>query len=146
MRREDASLAAYPLQLLTPNTKNRIHSQFGNLRTIRQFDPRPFVSIAPGDARTRGIRDGATVRVFNSRGSLRLEARIDHGLKAGCVCITNGWWIADGGAVNVLSAARETDMGHGAAFHENRVQVERSTGAETGPDTAGFDPRPQSRS
>ena len=28
--REDRS-SRYPLQLLTPNTKNRIHSQFGNL-------------------------------------------------------------------------------------------------------------------
>ena len=32
--------------------------------------------------------------------------------------------IADGAAVNLLSAARETDMGYGAAFHENRVQIE----------------------
>jgi anaerobic selenocysteine-containing dehydrogenase len=124
LRSEDSGLAGYPLQLLTPNTKNRIHSQFGNLRTIRQFDPHPFVTIAPGDATARGIHDGAAVRVFNARGTLTLEARIDHGLKAGCVCVTNGWWITDGGAVNLLSAARETDMGHGAAFHENRVQVE----------------------
>ena len=28
------------------------------------------------------------------------------------------------GAVNVLSKARETDMGFGAAFHENLVEVE----------------------
>lgn len=124
LRRGDPALAPYPLHLLTPNTKNRIHSQFGNLRMIRQFDPRPVVSIGPADAQARGIRDGSAVRVFNARGALRLEARIDHGLKRGCVCITNGWWIADGGAVNVLSAARETDMGYGAAFHENRVQVE----------------------
>jgi hypothetical protein len=41
------------------------------------------------------------------------------------VCVTNGWWISEGGTVNFTSAARETDMGHGAAFHENRVEVER---------------------
>jgi len=46
----------------------------------------------------------------------------------GCVAVTNGWWITDGAAVNLLSAARETDMGYGAAFHENRVQVERARG------------------
>ena len=139
VRRQQPDLAPYPLYLLTPNTKNRIHSQFGNLRMIRQFDPRPAVSIGPADAHPRGIRDGATVRVFNGRGSLTLEARIDHGLKPGCVSITNGWWIADGAAVNMLSAARETDMGHGAAFHENRVQVETvSHGVQPDPDvTAG---------
>ena len=124
VRRADRQTAGYPLYLLTPNTKNRIHSQFGNLRMIRQFDPKPFVSIHPDDARERRIADGATVRVFNGRGSLTLEARLEFGLKAGCVCITNGWWITNGAAVNLLSAARETDMGYGAAFHENRVQVE----------------------
>jgi len=130
VRRPDPDPGLYPLYLLTPNTKNRIHSQFGNLRMIRQFDPKPFVSINPDDGRARGIADGSIVRVFNARGSLTLEARLDNGLKAGCVAITNGWWLTDGAAVNVLSAARETDMGHGAAFHENRVQVER---AGTGP-------------
>ena len=129
LRRDDPALAPYPLQLLTPNTKNRIHSQFGNLRMIRQFDPKPFVAIAPADARARGIRDGSNVRVFNARGALALEARIDRGLKPGCVCITNGWWMTDGAAVNLLSAARETDMGYGAAFHENRVQVVRAAAA-----------------
>lgn len=132
LRSEDPALAPYRLHLLTPNTKNRIHSQFGNLRTIRQFDPRPFVSIGPVDAAARGIAAGSMVRVFNSRGTLTLEARIDHGLKAGCVCITNGWWIRDGAAVNMLSAARETDMGYGAAFHENRVEVELAVHVASG--------------
>ncbi len=63
------------------------------------------------------------MRVFNDRGEMRLEACIDHGLKPGCVSVTNGWWIAEGGTVNFCSAGRETDMGYGAAFHDNRVEV-----------------------
>jgi anaerobic selenocysteine-containing dehydrogenase len=70
------------------------------------------------------------VRVYNGRGELRFEARLDNGLKAGCACVTNGWWISEGGTVNFCSAARETDMGHGAAFHDNRVQVEALRGGE----------------
>ena len=66
------------------------------------------------------------MRVFNGRGELRLPARLDFGLKAGCVALTNGWWLADGGAANLLSAGRETDLGHGAAFHDNLVEVERA--------------------
>ena len=57
---------------------------------------------------------------------MRLPARLDFGLKAGCVVLTNGWWLADGGAANLLSAGRETDLGHGAAFHDNLVEVERA--------------------
>ena len=114
----------YPLYLMTPNTKNRIHSQFNNLRMIRQFGDRPLLHIHPADARDRGLRSGDRVRVFNERGELTVEARLDGALKRGCVSITNGWWINQGGTVNFLSAARETDMGYGAAFHEVRVQAE----------------------
>jgi len=117
---------SFPLYLLTPNTKNRIHSQFGNLDMIRAHDPFPVAHVSPVDALARRIRDGDRVRVRNRRGSLELVCRLDFGIRAGCVSITNGWWIGDGAAVNLLSAARETDMGHGAAFHENRVELERA--------------------
>lgn len=117
--------APHPLYLMTPNTKNRIHSQFGNLEMIRALDPHPVVLVSPVDALARHIRDGDRVRVFNDRGSIQVTCRLDFGIRAGCVSITNGWWIGDGAAVNLLSAGRETDMGHGAAFHENRVELER---------------------
>jgi hypothetical protein len=39
--------------------------------------------------------------------------------------MTNGAWITEGGGVNVCSCARETDMGHGAAFHDNLVEIAR---------------------
>lgn len=120
----------FPLYLMTPNTKNRIHSQFNNLKMIRQFSPKPFLTINPEDAHTRNIQDKKMVRVFNHRGSLELEARFDFSMKSGCVCITNGWWITEGGTVNFLSLGRETDMGFGAAFHDNLVEV-----AAAGPKT-----------
>lgn len=116
----------YPLHLLTPNTKNRIHSQFGNLDTIRRMAPEPFMTMHPADAGRRGIANGDRARVFNGRGELTLPVRFDRGLRTGCVCVTNGFWISEGGAVNVLTRGRETDMGHGAAFHDNAVQVERA--------------------
>ena len=40
--------------------------------------------------------------------------------------VHNGWWLSEGGGINVLSCARETDMGHGAAFLDNAVEVERA--------------------
>lgn len=122
--------ARHPLFFMTPNTKNRIHTQFGNLSMIRVHDPEPRLDISPMDARARGIDDGDRVRVFNDRGSLEVRCRFDLGIRAGCVSLTNGWWAADGASVNRLSMGRETDMGHGAAFHDNRVQVERA--AESG--------------
>ncbi len=116
--------AQYPLHFLTPNTKHRIHSQFGNLAVMRAFEPNPVLQMHPADAEPRQIRSGMRVRVFNERGSLNVTVRLDRGIRPGCVVLHNGWWLQDGGAVNVLSKARETDMGHGAAFHENLVDVQ----------------------
>jgi anaerobic selenocysteine-containing dehydrogenase len=123
--RNDNPLAQkYSLHLITPNTKNRIHSQFNNLRMIGQFGNVPFVQLNPTDAEIRGIADGVTVTVYNDRGSFRLPARLDNGIKPGCVYVTNGWWIDTGGSVNFCSLGRETDMGYGAAYHDALVEIE----------------------
>ena len=115
--------APYPLQLLTPNTKNTIHSQFHRLRLIAPHDPGPRLTMHPADAAARGIEPGMRVRVFNARGEVFLEAHLDYGIRPGCVACPNGYWLQDGAGVNLLSLGRETDMGHGAAFHDNLVQV-----------------------
>lgn len=116
----------YPLQLLTPNTKNGIHSQFLRLAVLRALEPGPELSMGPEDAAARGLQPGDRVRVFNDRGELFLPLRVDFGLRRGVVSAYNGWGAEDGGSVNLLSAGRETDLGHGAAFHDNLVDVERA--------------------
>jgi anaerobic selenocysteine-containing dehydrogenase len=122
--RKESVETRFPLHLLTPNTKDRIHSQFNNLPSIRKLNPKTLVHIHPEDARARGIQNGSRVRLFNERGSVELEAQLDYGLKPGCVSVTNGWWLSEGGGISQLSAARETDMAHGAAYHDNAVEVE----------------------
>ena len=116
----------FPLQLLTPNTKNGIHSQFLTLAVIRQFEAGPVLFMGPEDAAARGLKQGDSVRVFNDRGELRLPLSLDFGLRSGVVVVFNGWGLQEGGTVNLLSEGRETDMGHGAAFHDNLVEVEKS--------------------
>ncbi len=118
------SASAYPLYFMTPNTKNRIHSQFNNLESIKAFSPAPSLHMHPTDAKAREVGEGDLVRVFNDRGFLEVPVRLVRGIKPGCVSMTNGWWISEGGTVNLCSAGRETDMGHGAAFHDNLVQVQ----------------------
>jgi len=74
----------------------------------------------------RGIEHGDQAVVFNKRGELELKVRIDAGIRRGCVSVTNGWWGEQGGLVNLLSEGRETDVAHGAAFHDNLVEVKRA--------------------
>jgi anaerobic selenocysteine-containing dehydrogenase len=125
INRRDEKSTPYPLYFLTPNTANRIHSQFNNLELISQFSPKPLVYIHTLDANMRSINDGDIVRIYNDRGEIRMEAKIDLSIKRGCIAVTNGWWISEGGTVNFCSLGRETDMGFGAAFHENLVEVEK---------------------
>jgi len=93
---------------------------------IRAISPKPILSLNIEDAKKRGIKNGDIVRIYNDRGALTIEAQIDFSIKSGCVSVTNGWWICDGGTVNFLSAGRETDIGYGAAFHDNLVEVEKT--------------------
>jgi anaerobic selenocysteine-containing dehydrogenase len=116
----------YPLQFLTPNTKNGIHSQFLRLAVLRRFEPGPSLTLGPEDAAARGLQPGDRARVFNDRGELRLPLVVDFGLRPGVAVACNGWGAEDGGSVNLLSLGRETDMGFGAAFHDTLVEVERT--------------------
>ncbi len=115
----------YPFHLLSPNTKNRIHSQFGNLQSIRALDPEPYATVNSGDAQSKNIRDGDHIRVFNDRGSLHIRVRTDASLRPGSVVIFNGYWHQEGACPNALSEGRETDMGYGAAFHDNLIDFEK---------------------
>ena len=60
----------FPLNLLTPNTKHRIHSQFGNLATMRALEPHPVIALSPADARARRITGGDAHHLRHGRRSL----------------------------------------------------------------------------
>ncbi|MBK7132550.1 MAG: molybdopterin-dependent oxidoreductase [Bacteroidales bacterium] len=94
----DASAENYPLTFITPNTGSRIHSQFGNLKIIKESVPEPAAGISVADAKKRNISTGDRIRIFNQIGEIISFALIE---------------------------GRETDIGYGAAFHDNKVEVER---------------------
>ena len=114
----------FPFFLLSPNTKNRIHSQFGNLNLIKQFAPEPSCILSAEDALKKGIKKGDRIRIFNQKGSFTTKVDISLGLKSGCVVYYNGWWMQEGGSPNILTTGKETDMGHGTAFHDTKVNIE----------------------
>jgi anaerobic selenocysteine-containing dehydrogenase len=96
----------YPLQMLTPNIKNSIHSQFNNLSVIRQFDPGPLLSMHPGDALQRGLT-WMLVRLFNDRGGFLApwNAGSRRAASPARMAIDQQWW-------GTTCPRAETDMGH----------------------------------
>ena len=102
------------LQVLSAHPAHRLHSQlnYSSLRELYAVANREPVTIHPEDAQTRGIQDGDTVRLWNSRGQILAGAVISEGIKPGVICIHEGAWpdldliaggICKNGAVNVLT-------------------------------------------
>lgn len=115
----------FPLQLLSPNSKNRIHSQFGNLKAIQQFESEPLLFIHPADAASRGLDSGDWAELFNDQGTTLVRVQFDMGLRKTCVVLTNGHWHSQGASPNRFTDGRETDMGHGTAFHDTWVELKK---------------------
>lgn len=121
-----AGKAAFPVRFITPNAGNRLHSQFGNLEVIRSSSELPALLISPADARLRKIKTGDYVRIYNGNGSITVRARLSARIRKGTAVLPNGIWLSEGGGGNFLTGACETDMGHGAAFHDEMVEIERT--------------------
>jgi hypothetical protein len=46
-------------------------------------------------------------------------------MRKGCASYFNGMWLSEGGSPNLFSKCLETDMGHGSAFHDTRIEIEK---------------------
>ena len=124
---DDFNEAHLPFRLMTPCNASRIHSQFGNLEMIRNVTDKPVWEISVTDARKLGLKSGDIIRVFNSNDVVRGRVKITARVRSGTIVFPNGVWLNEGGGVNALITPAETDMGHGAAFHNTRVGVEKAS-------------------
>jgi anaerobic selenocysteine-containing dehydrogenase len=116
----------YPLQLLTCKTRERIHSQFGNVDWIRNVERPRRLDISPPDAGARGLRDGDAARMWNDRGSVLLEVHLDAGIRRGVVHVIEGRCVPEDPEMNRLTGDGVTDMNYGAVFYECLVEVEKA--------------------
>jgi anaerobic selenocysteine-containing dehydrogenase len=101
--------AAYPLVLLSPHSKWRIHSTYSNNAWLAEIHGgRPTVLLSPDDAASRGIRDGDAIRVHNTRGSLEAWAHLSDAAANGTATLPEGWWsryFRSGKGVNELTSS-----------------------------------------
>ncbi|NLE36051.1 MAG: molybdopterin-dependent oxidoreductase [Bacteroidales bacterium] len=124
---DDYGESHLPFRLMTPNIGSRIHSQFGNLGVIRTVTDDPAWEISVADALKKGLKSGDRIRIFNSRGEVTGRVRVTARVKEGSLVFPNGIWLSEGGGINRLIEPRETDMGHGAAFHNTRADIQKLT-------------------
>ncbi len=124
----DAALAErFPLALVTPKTHLFLNSTFANQRRQHSAQPEPEVIISIEDAATRGIADGALVRVFNDRGAFSCAARVSDDARPGVLVAPMGWWNSDypgGRSSQATTSQLLTTQGNAPTFNDNRVNVE----------------------
>ena len=92
----------------------------------KQMEEPGLLEMSAADARSRGIAEGDTVRVFNRRGDIHLTAKVNGAVQAGVVCARLAWAkLSPGGQnINVLTSQKLTDLGNSATFYSVLVEVE----------------------
>jgi anaerobic selenocysteine-containing dehydrogenase len=129
-QKETTLAREYPLALVTPADHYFLNSIFANVPLQRSRSGAPTLWIHPHDAAPRGIAAGEEVRVRNARGSFLAVAQVSDRVRPGVVASPKGRWPRDskeGATVNATVAERDSDMGGGAVYHDNRVRVDKSS-------------------
>ena len=120
----------WPLQLIGWHTKRRCHSIHDNNREMDRLDPQTL-RMHPRDAVSRGIKNGDTVLIFNSRGQIQMPVQLTEDIIPGCVAISQGAWYTPDkngtdlrGSINVLTSLTPTPLAKSNPQHTNLVEVQ----------------------
>ncbi|HEY5167064.1 MAG TPA: molybdopterin oxidoreductase family protein, partial [Pseudolabrys sp.] len=120
---------AHPFRLATSPARGFLNSTFNQTPTSLAQEKRPTVMIHPDDAAAHGIGDGDDVLLGNTRGQVRLHAKLFAGVRRG-VLIAESIWpnsaYPDGCGINTLTGADSIAPYGGAAFHDNKVWVRKA--------------------
>lgn len=125
----------FPLQLTGFHHKGRCHSTYGNVDVLKQAAQQEMW-INPVDAESRGIRNGAQIRIFNERGEVLINAKVTPRIMPGVVAVGEGAWytpdakgVDRNGSINVLTTQRPSPLAKGNPQHTNLVDVQLVTRA-----------------
>ncbi len=115
--------STHPLTLITPSSDKRINATFGGLP---DSDGMPELEMHPVDAEARGLADGATVRVWNDLGEVRLILKVTDATRPGVVFSPKGVWLRTsitGQTTNALVPNHKADICDGACYNDTRVEI-----------------------
>jgi anaerobic selenocysteine-containing dehydrogenase len=125
--------AKYPIQLVCPPRPQFLNSTFANSERHRAAAGEPTVELADEDAKARQLRDGEWAVVLNGRGSFRAKVALNGDVRPGVAVATGIYWnkLVEGGSnVNSTTSSALADMGGGATFFDNLVEVRAVDGGE----------------
>ncbi len=118
--------ARFPLQLLSPPRPQFLNSTFANSASHREAAGDPTVELSADDADSRGLAEGQWAEVFNDRGRFLARVNVAGSVKSGVAVAAGIYWnkLAPGRRnANATTSTALTDMGGGATFFDNLVEV-----------------------
>jgi anaerobic selenocysteine-containing dehydrogenase len=119
--------ARFPLTLLSPPEHPFMNSTFVNVPPLERAAGAATLLLHPNEAAVRGIREGDRLRTFNDRGDFFARAVVTDGVRPGVAVSYGVRWAnrSEGGrTVNDTTSQGVADMGGGALFYDNAVEVE----------------------
>jgi anaerobic dimethyl sulfoxide reductase subunit A len=121
----------YPLQLISPKSALRTHSQGSNIAEIQKKEAH-CLTMHPADAAKRGIKTGELVLLHNEQGKAHLLVRLSEDIVPGVVCLPEGRWadldnagIETGGSANMFTSTTGTAASLSAIMHGVGVEVKK---------------------
>lgn len=114
----------FPLALISPPAHHFLNSTFVNV--LGDKEGFPTLDIHPSDAEARNIATGNSVQVFNGRGDFLATAVVTDRTRPGVLSTPSIWWnklVPGGRNVNSTTSEELTDIGGGATFYDNLVDV-----------------------
>lgn len=125
-----ASAHIHPLVLTQGRTLTHFHGFYNNgsvLPGLARREPEPTLWMSPADAASRGIGQGARIRMFNARGELAAQAYVTERIGAGTVWMRDGWpdlnRLTDGDPVLPDAAICLFGFSAGQATYDAMVEV-----------------------
>lgn len=118
--------ARYPIQLVTPPRSTFLNSTFANSELHRRRAGEPTVEMAAPDASARGLQAGDWSLVFNDRGGFRARVALTGSVAPGVAVAGGIYWnrlVPGGSNANATSSTALADMGGGATFFDNLVEI-----------------------
>ncbi len=116
----------YPLQLLSPPRPQFLNSTFADSKRHLQSAGDPTIELAEPDAHARGLTSGQWAEIFNDRGRFLARVALSGSVKPGVAVALGIHWskLSPGSSnVNHTTSSALTDMGGGATFFDNLVEV-----------------------
>jgi len=117
----------YPLVLLSPHSRSRIHSTFANMTSTRR-EAEPVARISRRDAGDRGIVDGGMIEIVNNRSHVEIRCQVDDRVRPGCVVVEEGYWVTEfaGGDLYSLIHDHYNPLGLSYATYDVLVEIKKA--------------------